>query len=146
MAVDSSRAGKDSRERSSLLRGLSAWFLAPKVRPKIAQGKRRRRRRVALGRGPTRNKPCKGGLKKHRSGRKRQNGEDVTGFHCLFGPSQLRRLGPKGPRNTNMVAVLPRAAHAFSVLALGWYVSRFQRFCRFAAINAASITGCFAEA
>ena len=32
-----------------------------------------------------------------------------------------------------MVAVVPRAAHAFSVLALGWYVSRFQRFCRFAA-------------
>jgi len=32
-----------------------------------------------------------------------------------------------------MVAVLPRAVHAFSVLALGWYVSRFQRFCRFAA-------------
>ena len=32
-----------------------------------------------------------------------------------------------------MVAVVPRAAHAFSVLALGWTVSRFQRFCRFAA-------------
>jgi len=32
-----------------------------------------------------------------------------------------------------MVAVVPRAAHAFSVLALGWYASRFQRFCRFAA-------------
>jgi len=32
-----------------------------------------------------------------------------------------------------MVTVVPRAAHAFSVLALGWYVSRFQRFCRFAA-------------
>ena len=38
-----------------------------------------------------------------------------------------------------MVAVVPRAAHAFSVLALGWYVSRFQRFCRFAA----SETGAF---
>ena len=56
-------------------------------------------------------------------------------FHCPFGPSQLRRLGPKGPRNTTIVAVAPRAAHAFSVLALGWYVSRFQRFCRFAAIK-----------
>jgi len=32
-----------------------------------------------------------------------------------------------------MVAVVPRAVHAFSVLALGWYVSRLQRFCRFAA-------------
>ena len=32
-----------------------------------------------------------------------------------------------------MVAVVPRAAHAFSVLALGWTVSRFQHFCRFAA-------------
>jgi hypothetical protein len=31
--------------------------------------------------------------------------------------------------------VLPRAAHAYSVLALGWYVSRFQRFCRFAAMK-----------
>ncbi|MDD4540109.1 MAG: hypothetical protein PHT80_13925, partial [Lentisphaeria bacterium] len=47
-------------------------------------------------------------------------------------------LGQKGPRNTNMVAVVPRAAHAFSVLALGWYVSRFQRFCRFAAIKCRS--------
>ena len=55
-------------------------------------------------------------------------------FHCPFGPSQLRRLGPKGPRNTTIVAVIPRAAHAFSVLALGWYVLRFQRFCRYAAI------------
>ena len=54
-------------------------------------------------------------------------------FLCPFGPSQLRRLVPKGQRNTNMVAVIPRAAHAFSVLALGWYVSRFQRCCRFAA-------------
>ena len=42
-------------------------------------------------------------------------------------------MGQKEPRNTNMVAVVPRAAHAFNVLALGWYVSRFQRFCRFAA-------------
>ena len=31
-------------------------------------------------------------------------------FHCLFGPSQLRRLGPKRPRNTSVVAVVPRAA------------------------------------
>jgi hypothetical protein len=31
------------------------------------------------------------------------------------------------------VGGLPRAAHAFGVLALGWYVLRFQRFCRFAA-------------
>ena len=54
-------------------------------------------------------------------------------FRCPFGTSQRSRLGPKGPRNTNIVAVIPRAAHAFSVLALGWYVSRFQRVCRFAA-------------
>ena len=31
---------------------------------------------------------------------------------------------------------LPRAARTFSALALGWYVLRFQRFCRFAARDA----------
>jgi len=56
-------------------------------------------------------------------------------LHCLFGPSQLRRLGPKRPKNITMVGVLPRAAHAFSVLALGYLRARFQRFCRFAAIQ-----------
>jgi len=56
-------------------------------------------------------------------------------FHCPFAASQLRRLAAKGPRNTGGYGVLPRAAHAFSVLALGWYVSRFQRFCRFAAMK-----------
>ena len=56
-------------------------------------------------------------------------------FHCPFGPSQLRRLGPKRPRNTSAIGAVPRAARAFSALALGWYVSRFQRFCRFAAMK-----------
>ncbi|MGI5924893.1 MAG: hypothetical protein ACOX9E_13190, partial [Lentisphaeria bacterium] len=36
----------------------------------------------------------------------------------------LRRLRPKGPRNPNINARLPRAAHTFSVLALGWYETR----------------------
>jgi len=31
--------------------------------------------------------------------------------------------------------MVTQGKHAFSVLALGWYVSRFQRFCRFAAMK-----------
>ena len=34
-------------------------------------------------------------------------------FHCPFGPSQLRRLGPKRPRNTSKNGALPRASRAF---------------------------------
>ena len=40
-------------------------------------------------------------------------------FHCPFGPCQLRRLGPKRPRNTDVVAVVPRAARAFSAACPG---------------------------
>ena len=40
-------------------------------------------------------------------------------FHCLFGPSQLRRLGPKGPRNTSVEGALPRAARAFGAACPG---------------------------
>ena len=54
-------------------------------------------------------------------------------FHCPFASSRLRRLEAKGPRNTVIYGDVPRAARAFSALALGWYVSRLQRFCRFAA-------------
>ena len=96
---------------------------------------------------------------------KGHDGVKVTRFHCLFGPSQLRRLGPKRPRNTSDNGALPRAAlrlwrrlpwatmtaplqgasaasrpgkrtrlaPPLASLALGWYVLRFQRFCRFAA-------------
>ena len=47
---------------------------------------------------------------------------DLRGvFHCPFGPSQLRRLGPNGPRNTAIMGALPRGG------------ARFQRCCRFAA-------------
>ena len=43
---------------------------------------------------------------------------------------------PRRGRGTRAdTGVLPRAARAFSALALGWYVSRFQRFCRFAAMK-----------
>ena len=41
------------------------------------------------------------------------------GFHCPFGPSQLRRLGPNGPRNTAIMGALPRAARAFGAACPG---------------------------
>ena len=40
-------------------------------------------------------------------------------FHCLFGPSQLRRLGPKRLRNTDQYGALPRAARAFGAACPG---------------------------
>ncbi|MDQ0288065.1 hypothetical protein J3R75_000172 [Oligosphaera ethanolica] len=47
------------------------------------------------------------------------NLRQASEFHCLFGPSQLRRLWPKRPRNTNIVAVVPRAARAFGAACPG---------------------------
>ena len=38
------------------------------------------------------------------------NLRQASEFHCLFGPSQLRRLGPKRPRNTSAIGAVPRAA------------------------------------
>jgi len=44
-----------------------------------------------------------------------------SGFHCLFGPSQLCRLGPKRPRNTENLALYPGRRALSALLALGWY-------------------------
>ena len=43
----------------------------------------------------------------------------ASDFHCLFGPSQLRRPGPKRPRNTSVESALPRAARAFGAACPG---------------------------
>ena len=47
------------------------------------------------------------------------NPRQASEFHCPFGPSQLRRLGPKGPRNTSVEGALPRAARAFGAACPG---------------------------
>ena len=49
----------------------------------------------------------------------RRRQPQASEFHCLIGPSQLRRLGPMRPRNTNIVAVVPRAARAFGAACPG---------------------------
>ena len=53
--------------------------------------------------------PCEPPTHTPAQGAKVQGGEAVTWFLGLFGPSQLRRLGPKRPRNTNNNGALPRA-------------------------------------
>jgi len=61
-------------------------------------------------------------------------------------PVSFADRGQRGRGTRPWLALYPGRRALSALLALGWYVSRFQRFCRFAAINAAIITGCFAEA
>ena len=78
--------------------------------------------------------------KNTKQGAKAQEREDIS-FHCLFCPVSFAD-GAKEAEEHGSYWRSTQAAHAFSVLALGWYVSRFQRFCRFAA----SETGAFDSA
>jgi len=61
-------------------------------------------------------------------------------------PVSFADWGQRGRGARVILARYPGRRTPSALLALGWYVSRFQRFCRFAAINAAIITGFFAEA
>jgi len=81
---------------------------APKARPKTALGKSPQDASPWVGAPPEMSHE-RATYKNTAQGAKVRDGEAVTWFHCLFGPSQLRRLGPKRPRNTNHNGALPRA-------------------------------------